>query len=158
MKLSGVRESTNFVDETNPTGLTALRNYVGNFLYTHGITKGAGGRYYDPNVPIGTPFGGNSTPVPVDAQGRRADIDWDSNSRLPMFAGVSAPRRSNDALARSRGFKSAAQMSNFYQRQRERTAPAQPQSGSMMQQLFAIHPSVLLGHVLDKWNAATGDQ
>jgi hypothetical protein len=92
----------------------------------------------------------------VDAQGRRADIDWDSNSRIPMLA--SAPQ-SMDSMARKRGFKSAQQMADFYQRQRERTGQnGAQQGGSMLEQLFAIHPTVLLNHVLEKWNEATGDQ
>jgi hypothetical protein len=160
MNLKGQRQSTNFVDETSPTGLTALRNAVGEFLYTHGITNGAGGRPYDPNVPIGTPYGGNAPSVPVDAQGRRADIDWDSNKRLPMMAADT--HQSNDKFARSHGFKDAATMAAYWRHQQQMRAggdaPSQPLSRQeWFKQLFAVHPMVLLQHVADKIGDATGN-
>lgn len=166
MDMRGQRESTNYEDDTHPTGLKALRNYVGQFLYTHGIVNGAGGKPYDPNVPIGTPFGGQpQAQVPIGPDGRRSDIDWGSNDKLPgvgfMGAAAAPSHHSNDALARSRGFPDAATMSAYIAKQqaaRTGTSGGPTQGGSMLQQLFSLHPSVLLGHVLDKWNQADGSQ
>lgn len=70
----------------------------------------------------------------------------------------------NDRYARSQGFKNAAQMLAFYQRQRERTAaPAAPSIGNFLSQPFgdimkqgmAWHPKVTLEYVADKMRAAT---
>lgn len=162
MHLGRERESTNFEDDTSPTGANALRNYVGSWLYTHGVTNGAGGKPYNPQVPIGTPFGGNSTPVPIGPDGRRSDIDWGSNARMPQGFMGAATQQSNDAMARKMGFKDAATASAYYQKQQEMRSSNPPassgDSGGSFQQLFAIHPSVLLGHVLDRWNEATGGQ
>jgi hypothetical protein len=162
MDLRGQRASTNYVDDTNPTGLTALRNYIGKFLYTHGIVNGAGGKPYNPAVPIGTPFGGQpQDQVPIGPDGRRSDIDWKSNDSVPGVGLMSAAtgHRSNDALARSHGFRDAATMSAYYQKQQEmRTGPpvGAAQGDSWLQQLFAIHPAVMLQHVADKLNQANG--
>lgn len=79
-----------------------------------------------------------------------------------------------NVLARKMGFKDAATMNAYYQRQQEmRAAPnvigdgnvgqassparpqPQPQAGGG---LMSWHPAVLLKSLLDKWNAATGGQ
>lgn len=165
MDMRGVPESTNYVDNTNPTGLAALKNYVGTWLYTHGVVNGAGGKPYNPQVPIGTPFGGQPRNVPIGPDGRRSDIDWGSNASIPGgsvgLASGGGQQQQNDAMARRMGFKDAATAAAYYQKQqqmRSSNPPATSGSGSAFQQLFAMHPSVLLGHVLDKWNQATGGQ
>lgn len=167
MNFGNQPESQNYTDDTNPSGLHAIRNFVGNWLYQHGVTKNAGGGYYNPNVQPG-PFGQPNTPaVPIGPDGRRSDIDWGSNASIPgapqglMSQAAAHQQAQNDALAQYRGFKNAQQMMDFYQRQQERTGQNGDGSSAnetVMQKLFSIHPSVMLQHVLDKWNQATGGQ
>lgn len=85
----------------------------------------------------------------------------------PMIAHLMSPQPSaNDVMARHMGFRDAQTAAAYYQRQQEMNsgpAPrtdANPGASSVMQnpsglldQILAIHPKVLLGHVLDAWNA-----
>lgn len=153
MNLKDIPESKNFKDDTNPSGMQVIKNMIGQFLYTHGVTKGANGKMFDPNTRAWQP----GDTVPVDKSGRRSDIDWDSNKGMvPLL--TQPTHQNNDIQARKMGFKDAATATAYYRKQREmRTGPAggaSASSGSLLDQIFAIHPSVLLNGVLDKWNKA----
>lgn len=166
MNFNGARESTNYQDGTNPTGLTYLKGQISQYLLKHGWINDAMGHPYTPGG-----FGGGVTPFPIGPDGRRSDIDWNSNKNIPGAPQglMSAPQRmqnSNDQMARNMGFTSAAQATAYYQKQQQmRTGPvgdATPASSGgdswLSQQLakIPIHPSYLLGHVLDAWNKADG--
>lgn len=162
MNLKGLPESKNFQDKTVPHGVDYLKTIVGNYLYRHGYGTGANGRKWDPSMdgPALPPM----NHLPVDDQGRRADIDWGSNAGMPgasLMGGITNP----DAMARKLGFKNAAQAAAYYQKQREQaSAPARvssgsageasASSGSLLDRVAAIHPKVLLGHVLDAFGKA----
>ena len=76
-----------------------------------------------------------------------------------------------DALARQQGFKNAAIMRAYYQRQREMmeapnrigqgntggaSSSVPPDLQKKAQSGMSWHPAFLLKSLLDKWNAATG--
>ena len=92
--------------------------------------------------------------------------DWPTNApiqrdtrQVHQMAPQASPSDSQmDSAARSKGFTNAAQMSAFYQRQREQQPGSAASNGhqSLLDQALAIHPAYLLGHVLDVWNKADG--
>lgn len=67
-----------------------------------------------------------------------------------------APQGDMEAVAKTKGFKNAAQMSAFYQRQREQTPTGVQPGGnqSLLDQALAIHPANILNHLLDRWGQA----
>lgn len=67
-----------------------------------------------------------------------------------------APQVDMEAAAKTKGFKNAAQMSAFYQRQREQQPASTGNNGgqSLLDQALAIHPANILNHLLDRWNQA----
>lgn len=151
MNLNGVRESKNFVDDTNPGVLQALKNHIGLYLLKHGVVKNAGGGAYQ--EPWNPSMGSQ---VPIDAQGRRSDIDWDSNKGMVNM--LLSPQKSNDHLAKKMGFKDAATALAYKQKQDAmRHGPVEgpsASSGSWLDQILALHPTTLLNHVAKKMDDA----
>jgi hypothetical protein len=155
MDFRGARASTNYVDDTQQTGLQGLKTKLGAFLLQHGVINDAVGKPYSAPWQPPTPSRPGDWPT-VGTPG--GDIQWGPGEKPQGVMSAAPTHQSNDALARSHGFRDAATMAAYYQKQQAmRTGPAPaPQGGGMLQQLFAIHPAMLLGHVLDKWNQADG--
>lgn len=86
MNLQDIPESKNFQDDTAPSGLQYVKNVIGNYLYKHQYVRGANKQYYDPNQDAAYHASRNQPMPQLDAQGRRADIDWGSNSQIPGAA------------------------------------------------------------------------
>jgi hypothetical protein len=68
-----------------------------------------------------------------------------------------------DSYAKSQGFPDAATMAAYQEKQKARFngassggASVPSDSGSILDTIFSIHPSVLLHHVLNVWNKADG--
>ena len=87
--------------------------------------------------------------------------DWPSDQKIVMAQPKvhqmqQAPTQDMDGLARKKGFKNAAEMSAFYQRQREQvpTGVTAGDNRSLLDQALAIHPAYLLQHLLDRWGQA----
>jgi hypothetical protein len=161
MNFGNTPESTNTTDDIHPGWGQYLKTQVGAFLLKHGIVNNAAGHPYQ------TPYNPSMGPqVPLNANGQRSDIDWNSNQNLPgvaqsFMAAHNASQNPNDAMAKKLGFKDAATAAAYYQKQQEmRTGPAGGASassgGSLLDRVLAIHPAVMLGHVLDAWNKADG--
>jgi hypothetical protein len=150
----------NFEDRTGGSkGFQAIKDKIGLYLYHNGFTQGADKKYFNPEQAEAYDRMRN-TPMPkLDAQGRRADIDWGSNAGMsPLMSAAPSP----EALAKRAGFKNAAQALAWKRKQIEmnsnsgpagRASAASPGS-SLLDQMFAIHPSVMLKGVLDKMNKA----
>lgn len=160
MNFGNTPESKNTTDDVHPGWGQYLKTQVGAFLLKHGVVNNAAGQPYQ------TPWNPSMGPqVPVNANGQRADIDWAGNKNLPgvpqSFMAAHSAGNSNDAMAKKLGFHDAATAAAYYQKQQAmRTGPVPPASassgGSLLDRVFAIHPAVMLGHVLDAWNKADG--
>ena len=152
MKLG--RESTNFEDKTVPRGLDLIKTQIGQYLYKHGYVNGANKLPYNPNV---QPYNPDNY-VPVDKNGRRSDLDWDSNKNIPGMSLMAPSHAANDQMAKKMGFKNADVATAYYRKQQEmRRGPvdgASASSGSLLDQIFALHPAVLLKGVLQKMDQA----
>jgi hypothetical protein len=148
MNLKGIRESKNYVDTTGNPSLFAR---LGGYLLKNGIINDATGHPYQPPYQPPTP----SKPGDWPTIGAGANIDYGHGAAQPF---VSAPANP-DAYARAHGFPSAAAMMAWQQnRQRALTGPANssndPLNGDTLQTILAIHPAMILQHVLDRMNSA----
>lgn len=109
-------ESKNFQDDTNPTGLQYVKNVIGNYLYKHQWVRGANRQYYNPEQDAAWQQARN-TPMPkLDAQGRRADIDWGSNAAIPGAAPLYSSPTATPSPAASPGASSGGLLARIFGR------------------------------------------